>query len=275
MFNQRLLIVLFLVCFPLLSFAAKGGNGKNDDRDEVIDESRIANLEQQIYEFETLLAGMSRATDPNTGEVTMTFSGMNLQIVNGLGSTSATDGTGNLIIGYNELREESDNLRGGSHMLVIGTFNNYTESAYGGMTVGAQNESSAPFASLGGGTYNLANGWASSISGGSNNIADGEVSTINGGSDNIANGYSASVSGGRTNTAGWNYASVSGGISNSAIGWGASVSGGRMNTADWYYASVSGGNQNTASGYVASVSGGDAKHAISAYCWEADDQNDC
>ena len=84
--------------------------------------------------LKVLLVGVSRITDDNTGQDTLRFANMNVQVVNGSGITGgAKTGTGNLIIGYNELRNDVANPddRTGSHMLVIGIQNNY--SAFGGM----------------------------------------------------------------------------------------------------------------------------------------------
>ena len=58
-----------------------------------------------------------------------TFSNMNVQIVSGSGATDGpTTGTGNLVIGYNELRTLFDDIndRNGSHILVVGQANYYT-----------------------------------------------------------------------------------------------------------------------------------------------------
>src|SRR5262245_48136418 len=51
------------------------------------------------------------------------ITGANLRIVNGLGSTETTNGLGNLIIGYNELRNDpgSADVRTGSHNIVTGS----------------------------------------------------------------------------------------------------------------------------------------------------------
>ena len=57
----------------------------------------------------------------------------NLRIVNGLGSTETTNGLGNLIVGYNELRNIPDfpDVRTGSHNVVVGELNNF--SSFGGL----------------------------------------------------------------------------------------------------------------------------------------------
>jgi hypothetical protein len=61
------------------------------------------------------------------------ISGANLRIVNGLGSTETTNGLGNLIVGYNELRNIPDfpDVRTGSHNVVVGELNNF--SSFGGL----------------------------------------------------------------------------------------------------------------------------------------------
>ena len=226
----------------------------------------LSALESRIEELEGLLQDVSRLIDPNTGYDTVRFEGVNVQIVNGSGTTDGeTTGTGNLIIGYNELRETpgepvdcSDrwvcDYRGGSHMLVIGEANNYTSDSHGGMVVGNWNETSAPFAS---------------VSGGANNTASGEASSVSGGNANTASGGVSSVSGGGWSTASGGYAAVSGGIQNRASGEGASVSGGELNRATGMFASVSGGDSNTASNHAASVSGGDGRTASGEYDWAA------
>mgnify|MGYP001816842319 CR=1 FL=1 len=213
----------------------------------------LSALESRIEELEGLLQDVSRLIDPNTGVDTVQFEGVNVQIVNGTGTTDGeASGTGNLIIGYNESREASGqpvdcpdesgcDRRGGSHMLVIGEANNYTSDSYAGMVVGAWNETSAPFA------------------------------VVSGGVSNIASGEGASVSGGGWNTASGVGASVSGGIQNTASGEIASVSGGELNSASGQFSSVSGGDSNTASGHAASVSGGDGRIASGDYDWTAGD----
>lgn len=214
----------------------------------------LSALESRIEELEGLLQDVSRLIDPNTGYDTVRFEGVNVQIVNGTGTTGGeTSGTGNLIIGYNELRN-GGNYRDGSHMLVSGEMNNYTSDSHGGMVVGSWNETSAPFAS---------------VSGGANNIASDEFASVLGGVANTASGEASSVSGGGWNTASGDGASVSGGIQNRASGEVSSVSGGELNSATGMFASVSGGDSNTASNHAASVSGGDGRTASGEYDWAA------
>ena len=142
--------------------------------------------------------------------------------MDGSGSTSSTSGLGNLTIGYNALRNDTDSpdVRTGSHNLILGDYNNY--SSFGGLVAGYWNTVSGQYASVTGGARNTASGTAASISGGWLNTASGQF---------------ASVSGGWLNTASGEYTSVSGGGSNTAISPAASVSGGHQRSAtssyDW------------------------------------------
>jgi len=131
---------------------------------------------------------VSRGNDPNTGQNTIQFSGMNVQLVNGTKSTGSTpNGVGNLIIGYNELRDESNaqvkcpsdagterycNRRTGSHMLVIGESNNYT--SHSGIVIGHFNETAGEYSSVSGSGYNIASEKYSSVSAGNYNKASGQ-----------------------------------------------------------------------------------------------------
>ena len=209
-----------------------------------------------ITTFEDLLDGMYR--DDSSGYDTLVFTGMNLQLVNGTGSTDGTsldaEGTGNLIIGYNHSRDWAENIRTGSHNLVIGDLNNYTANSFGGMVVGLYNEIDGRYASVSGGKFNT---------------ASGEGSSVSGGYDNEASGHASSVSGGLYNDASYGYSSVSGGRDNTASGYISSISGGWRNTASGLNSFVSGGQDNTASGWNSSVSGGYQRTARGRSDWRA------
>ena len=225
--------------------------------DKYTNAEAIAAVGSHSPDFSTLLADVSRITDPNTSQDTLRFTDMNVQIVSGSGTTFGTvNGTGNLIIGYNEppptLPDGSGVDRTGSHMLVIGERNNY--SSYGGMVVGY---------------FNTASGIFASVSGGTNNTASGSHASVSGGRNNTASASYASVSGGYLNTASKTYASVSGGYSNTASGTYASISGGPFNTASAEGASVSGGHSNTARGNYSSVSGGHNRTVNNEFDWRA------
>jgi hypothetical protein len=209
--------------------------------------AQVADLEARLATMEQLLIHLSR--DGND----LTLTGANLHVVNGLDTTETSNGLGNVIIGYNEERL-SDNIRTGSHTLVIGKENNF--SSYGGMVVGFSNTTSGTYSSVSGGWRNTASGFHSSVSGGVGNTASGNFAAVSGGFQNTASGPQSSVSGGFQNTASGSESSVSGGVGNTASGSVSSVSGGQENTASGSVSSVSGGQENTASDSRSSVSGG-------------------
>jgi hypothetical protein len=136
-------------------------------------------LEARIAALEAMLADVSRGTDPNTNQDTLTFSGMNVQVVSGSGTTDGIiNGTGNLIVGYNEWNILPPDGRTGSHMLVVGTRNNYT--SFGGIVVGSSNTVSGIYASVSGGVGSTANGEGASVSGGASKTADSFACTTAG-----------------------------------------------------------------------------------------------
>ena len=109
---------------------------------------RLASLTPQQQE---MLGHMSIVyLDDGQGGTTKTIrlTGVNLQIVNGLGATNgnpidplsatttAVNGVGNLIVGYNELQGVGD-FRTGSHTIVTGQQNDYV--SFGGLLAGWNN----------------------------------------------------------------------------------------------------------------------------------------
>jgi hypothetical protein len=149
------------------------------------------------------------------------FKGCNLQIKSAT-SESDTTGTGNLIVGWDDLPEGTLPVpfRSGSNNLVCGEGNNFT--SYGGFVAGVNNNVSGPWGSVAGGVYNTASGNLCSVSGGYQNTASGNWSSVGGGDGNIASGSWSSVSGGYQNTASMTDSSVSGGntlTESTTYGW--------------------------------------------------------
>jgi len=173
------------------------------------------------------------------GRPEVVITGANLRIVNGLRATATANGLGNLLVGYNELRDDGDNEHTGSHNLVVGQGHNF--SSFGGLVVGRQNAIRGAFASVSGGFDNTASGDSASVSGGIFNRASGPSASVSGGFDNMAKGNAAAVSGGDGNTASGNTTVVSGGHGNTASGHTAAISGGEANTARGFSAAISGG----------------------------------
>lgn len=211
-------------------------------------------LDARIIDLETKLASVS--VGEVNGYSALTFSGVNVHIVSGSGSTSgygSVNGLGNLIVGYNELRGSGDD-RTGSHNIVVGAENNY--SVYGGLIAGFHNSINGVYSSISGGSENIANGFFSSVSGGYRNGANGNYSSISGGVECRADGESSSVNGG---------------TSNDATGERSNVSGGSGNEASGLSSSISGGSHNIASGNNSSVSGGSDRSVTENYNWRAGD----
>ncbi|MFP6739239.1 MAG: hypothetical protein VCD34_10925 [Planctomycetota bacterium] len=245
----------------------------------------IRGLEQEEEAVLSHLSVVQLPVDDQGGTArTIRLSGANLQVVNGSGETEGDGGgLGNLIVGYQEPRENG-NDRTGSHNLVVGRRNNY--SSWGAQVVGSSNTASGLLASVCGGEGNTASGDFSVVGGGVSNIAEGPGSLVGGGRGNAALGIDSVVSGGRENRAegficavggGGNntasnqfsvigggernessadHATIAGGRSNRAIGVQSTVGGGTQNSAAGTAAVVGGGGVNTADGFVSVVSGG-------------------
>lgn len=247
-----------------------------------------------VEDLVALLSGVSRGGDPETGVDTLTFNGMNVQIVNGAGSTDSSTGTGNLIIGYNEARNDGSDDRSGSHMLVQGRENNY--SSYGGLVSGETNSAEAPWSSVIGGSRNVAasgtdfNGSPTHggiVIGGEDNVATGTRSVALGGDLNTtsADAPKSVIMGGRLNSGEFGNSVIAGGRENATRSFAASIlggrgniagdgnpataryssiSGGRDNSVLADYASVAGGRFNSAEGLASSISGGNGTTALNA-----------
>jgi len=241
-----------------VNYAATCGDADTVDGKHAVDLD-VAGLGDRVVDLEDLLEHVSRDGDD------IYVTGANLHVVNGLDDTETTNGLGNIIIGYNEERTGTGavNDRTGSHMLVVGSWLNY--SSFGGIVVGINNTTSGDYASVSGGVGNTASGSWASVIGGFNNEASGRYSSVSGGFLNTASGGGGSVSGGSRSTSSGSYASVSGGFNNWASSYNASISGGYSHTASGDYSSVSGGQYNTASGQSASVSGGHGNEASGIY----------
>ncbi len=226
---------------------------------------------------------------------TVLFTGANVQIVNGLGSTNGypddfssvdaletvTNGVGNLIVGYNEDTNDpflqNSAKRNGSHNIIGGIGASY--ASFGGVVLGRKNTMNGPYAGILGGFDNRATGPYSTILGGGGfdsgtsqgNLATGEFSTIAGGSFNSAIGQISHVCGGfknkatarqsvvvgcSENRASGNDSVVLSGTGNTSSGAGSCVAGGFSNKSAGKESAVSGGQDNLASATRSAISGG-------------------
>lgn len=235
----------------------------------------------RLQQLEDTFTGVSRNGDE------LIFTGLNIQLLNGLGQTDLANGLGNFTIGYNETRTTGSppvNDRSGSHYLVLGWRNNY--SSWGGVVHGYDNDSTAPlnailgaqhadtgaegasvfggsdgdatalFSSVHGGRRALSSGDYATSVGGNENTVSGFLATGVGGEQNFASGDSVLVAGGSQNTASGSHSVVTGGLNNSAVGDSALVAGGSQNTASGSHSVVTGGSNNSAGRNLSSIRGG-------------------
>lgn len=225
--------------------------------------ARIAALEARLTNIAALNDYLSLQTV--NGQPTVRVAAANLQVVNGTGRTDSINGTGNVLIGYDESRADTDykfcsqatlssrsgnykytlqddigcaaagavfavNHKSGSHNLIVGPFNNY--SNYGGAVFGIHNAIAYSHASITGGENNISAGTGSSVTGGRNNQAF-TFGTVSGGEGNVADG---------------DLSVVSGGVLNWSAGEGSVVSGGLLNLVRGKFAAISGGSLRVANG---------------------------
>ncbi len=261
----------------LAELAGNAGSGSGLDADKLdghdtayfATTTTVAQLEARIAQLEALLTNVTR----NGNDIT--FSGVNVHVVNGTGTTNGTPNSlGNLTVGYNEVRGTGDD-RSGSHNIVVGSMHNY--SSYGGLVAGRYNTIAGNYASVSGGGDNTASGDQSSVSGGSSNTAGGTNASVTGGSHNKATGRGAFVGGGGNvnsvdgNEAFGDYTAILGGnqnitgdpdLTDHTLGQNATVSGGHWNTASGESSSISGGRNNKASGLASFVGGGGGKYVL-------------
>jgi hypothetical protein len=215
-------------------------------------QNKLPLSEDEVKTLQGILPCIKSVKEGIDKKPTVQFSGCNVQVVNGMGETKSTNGAGNLVIGYDENREDK-RQQTGSHNLILGEEQTFT--SYGGMVAGLENTISGPLASVLSGVGSTASGERASVTGGYTNDASGDEASIAGGYGNRASIAFASVGGGEHNEASGFGASVSGGVSNTASNFGSSVGGGRENNVTGEEAWIGGGDENTASAIFASIFG--------------------
>ena len=163
---------------------AQGNEGKPGERGETGERgepgepglSLLSKSEQET--LKSILPYVKYVASGVGGKPTIQLSGANVQIVNGEGSTEATNGAGNLVIGYDE--NKNNEPQTGSHNLVVGPEQRYT--SYGAILGGRDNKALGPYDFVVG-IANKASNEGSSVSGGFENTAGFELSSIFGGKD--------------------------------------------------------------------------------------------
>ena len=136
------------------------------------------------------------------------FTGVNVQIRNGTRSTDGDpDGTGNLIIGWNEA--DDDDGRTGSHNVIVGSHHDWT--GHSGIATGVDHDLVTDAGATLGGEGNLVSAHGAVLIGGQDNEAAGSGSVGIGGAENHLVGELSITAGGYRNDAEGAYAVVLGG----------------------------------------------------------------
>ncbi len=186
------------------------------------------------------------------------FEGVNVHVRNALGDTDFTDGTGNLIVGWNE----GGDSRTGSHNVVVGRGSSWT--SYGSIIVGEGHQVSGNYGAVIGGTGNVMDGTRGVIIGGNSNTVssgDGWHAVIVGGGSSLVADESGVVVGGQGNIIDATnpeaqYEVVVGGEGNTVQKSHAVAVGGRDNLVNGTHAVVIGGALNYVTGDAGAVFGG-------------------
>ena len=168
------------------------------------------------------------------GKPTVQVKGANLQILNGAGTTSAANGAGNLILGYNE----NAGTQTGSHSFVSGRGNSF--SSFGQLVNGTNNKATGAWASVLG-YNNSVSGAYSTVVGGYSNQVSGFASTIVAGHDNTAQGSTNAIVGGNKNLTGGDSGTIVSGFNNVASGAESAILGGNGNSAFGRWSTIAGG----------------------------------
>jgi hypothetical protein len=193
---------------------------------------------------------------------TIRLTGVNLQVVNGLGATNGLpaspdffdlgfvveNGLGNVIIGYDENsnEQEPNGPKKGSHNLIVGTGHVYDQ--IGGIVAGDSNVAHGYGNAILGGWSNRTFGHFGGIIGGDANTTEEWGSTCLGGFDNEATDFTSVVVGGNQNESNEQMSVVVGGLRNENIGIRSVVVGGFQNSSIGQHSVVSGGANRQAFG---------------------------
>ncbi len=258
----------------------RGSHGSIVERLEAL-EAAVASLQTENQSLRTQVSALQDShamalepyltvTHDARGPLVL-LAGVNLQVVNGMGSTDTLNSLGNVIVGYDETAPEGSApacddwdwespspafpcvaAKIGSHNLVTGSYNTYTQ--YGGLVAGTLNTVSSVYSTVSGGARNKVSAAYSSIGGGSLNRTDGKFASVSGGTLNQGGGKFASVSGGSRNRAGADESSILGGERNWVSGIAehgrfATISGGYQNIATAWHSTIVGGGYNRTNSY--------------------------
>jgi len=147
-------------------------------------QKQVTSLKSQLTKARSVLAlapyvSLDRSAVNGVAGPNVVFRGCNLQVKSKT-SESTIDGTGNLIVGWDDNPSTTPSgYRSGSNNLVCG--DNQTFTSIGCFLAGGNNTASAEQAAVSGGFANTASNSGATVSGGANNVASGYLSVVSGG----------------------------------------------------------------------------------------------
>ena len=147
-------------------------------------QKQVTSLKSQLTKAKCVLAlapyvSLNRSAVNGVAGPSVVFKGCNLQVKSKT-SESTIDGTGNLIVGWNDNPSTTPKgYRSGSNNLVCGDLQTFT--SFGCFLAGRNNTASAEGAAVSGGFNNTASNSDATVSGGANNVASGYLSVVSGG----------------------------------------------------------------------------------------------
>lgn len=186
--------------------------------------SRDVSLPQWLHRLARYVDVIEVDDGSGSSVPTIRITGANLQIVNGQGSSSTSNGRGNLILGYNELGNPDGDVRSGSHCLVLGIRGNY--QGWMNFVGGSDNSVAGGNCAVFAGTGNRVDTVGAVIATGTGCSADSAFSFIGTGQSNQVSGVYGACLGGGDGQVDGNLGVVVGGFSNVSVGGGSVVSGG-------------------------------------------------
>ncbi|MEM6927186.1 MAG: hypothetical protein AAF602_09670 [Myxococcota bacterium] len=225
-------------------------------------ETTVANVQGDVATLQSDAAALATYLTVDSAGDALVITGANLLVRSGSGSTDgATNGLGNVIIGYNE----DDALdRTGSHNLVLGMRNDY--ESHGSIVGGRDNQVTAPFTVVTSGELNAATTSFAVVNTGQLVDASGPFSWVGTCYDCDASDRRSAVVTGEYQTSAGQSSSVLGGYGNAAEGNWTTVNGwNNVATSQAQLSSVLGGEGNVVTGVAAVVTGGLANTATGSH----------
>jgi hypothetical protein len=226
--KHRLMKIIIFVASYMLSAASLHAQTVKQLQAEIVSlqtlvnaqQAQITSLKNSTVQALAPYVSVSQAVQNGVVGPNITFTGANIHIVDGTNLTNFTNGTGNLLIGYDEPPTTQVGYtplppggRLGSHNLIVGRYHQFPVG-FGNVIVGEGNIAK----------------YAAEFVAGTGNTASGYTASVLGGWGNTASGITSVVCGGQGNTASGQYSLELGGVNNQELGTNAITLGGTGNS---------------------------------------------